>query len=268
MIKKNKKMTITIIIPALNEECNIQAAVENALSAIDYFNLEGEIIVIDDGSTDNTSNIVHDLISKDTRIKLFNHKSPQGIGSSFLDGVYNANGDIVIMIPGDNEINPFEALRYFMLLEHVDIVIPFVYNTNIRSFFRNVLSLVYRQIINTTFRTSFHYTNGTVLYRKSVLNEFTYNSKGFFFQAEILIKAVKRGYLFAEVPYRLEPRSSGKSKATSLLSFLNVCKGYIQLIQDIYFHKENRKIEVPLSEDSISFERRKNPKTEEYSIKR
>jgi dolichol-phosphate mannosyltransferase len=252
----NNKKSITIVIPALNEENNIQTTVENALSAVDVFELDGEIIVVSDGSTDNTTGIVNNLINKDPRVKLIVHQTPQGIGASFLDGVSKGSGEIVVMIPGDNEINPLEALRYYMLLEHVDIVIPFVYNKSIRSIFRNALSQTYRQIINSTFRTSFHYTNGTVLYRKSILTEFNCNSNGFFFQTEILIKAVDKGYLFAEVPYRLEPRSSGKSKATSFRSFLNVCKGYFLLIQEIYFNKGQTKREFQLNENSISFERR------------
>jgi len=127
----------------------------------------------------------------------------------------------------------------------------------VRSFFRNALSQTYRQIINTTFRTAFHYTNGTVLYRKAILEEFTCNSRGFFFQTEILIKAVRRGYLFAEVPYRLDPRSSGSSKATSFRSFLNVCKGYIELIREVYFTDDLAETRAPLNARSMSFERRK-----------
>ena len=55
-------------------------------------------------------------------------------------------------------------------------------------------------------------------------------------QTDILIRTVKRGYLFAEVPYRLNLRSHGVSKAVSFPSLMTVIRGYIRLVRDIYFH--------------------------------
>ncbi len=228
---------------------------DGALGALDYYNTEGEIIVVNDGSTDNTANLVGARMEKERRVTLINHQRPQGIGASFWDGVRQAQGDIVTMFPGDNENDPEEALRYFMLLEHVDIVVPFVFNRQVRSPFRNMLSLSYRLIINTTFQVNFNYTNGTVLYRRLILSDLTHDSNGFFFQTEILIKAAKRGYLFAEVPYFLNGRNFGKSKAVSFPSFFNVVKGYLQLIQDIYFSKDRQQKKRSLRRDSVSLER-------------
>ena len=118
------------------------------------------------------------------------------------------------------------------------MVIPFVYNRQARNIFRNILSMLYRQIINTTFLVNFNYTNGTVLYRKSILDELSYRSASFFFQSDILIRAVKKGYLFAEVPYRLGMRHIGKSKAVSYPSLIQVMKGYLRLVRDFYFLKK------------------------------
>ena len=191
-----EKVFVSIVMPALNEEKNILAAINNTLKSFDDYGINGEIIVINDGSTDNTRYLVEDLIKKDSRIRLINHDRPQGIGASFWDGVDNSNGDMVTMLPGDNENDPWEILRYRRLLEHVDIVIPFVFNKEVRSVFRNALSFIYRFIINTTFLVNFNYTNGTVLYRKSILKELYYRSTGFFFQADILIRTAKRGVSF------------------------------------------------------------------------
>lgn len=253
---KKWKLSITIVMPAFNEEGNIQAAIDDTLIALDRYNIEGEIIVVSDGSTDDTPNLVRARVEKEPRVKLINHEQPLGIGASFWDGVHQTQGDIVIMLPGDNENDSLEVLRYFRLLEHVDIIIPFVFNREVRSSFRNALSLLYRLIVNTTFKVNFNYTNGTVFYRRSILTDYTFDSKGFFFQTEMLIKAVKRGYLFAEVPYQLNRRSFGKSKATSFPSLFNVVKGYFQLIRDIYFPKDRHQKKLPLCKDSVSSQRR------------
>lgn len=230
-------MGISIIVPALNEQNNITATLNNIQRALIDFSIESEIIVINDGSTDKTADIVAKIALKDPRIRIISHQKPHGIGSSFWHGVSLAKCEFVVMLPGDNENDPWEILRYVRLLEHVDVVIPFLYNKEARSLPRRLLSFVYRSIINTTFLVNFNYTNGTVLYRKSILDELKYHSSGFFFQTDILIRIVCKGYLFAEVPYRINQRHFGVSKAVSFPSLVNVAKGYLQLCGDMYFSK-------------------------------
>lgn len=246
-------MFLTIIIPALNEEKNIISIIDDTISTFKELDVKGEIIVINDGSTDSTPLLVTNKIEENPdMIRMITHDSPKGIGVSFWDGVDSSYGNIVCMLPGDNEIEPHEILRYFNLLVNVDMVIPFVFNKKIRSLFRNILSSIYKFIINNTFLISLNYTNGTVLYRKSLLDDLSHRSSGFFFQTDILIRLVKRGYLFAEVPYRLRVRKEGKSKALSLRSLLEVIKGYIRLVREIYFKKQKRK---EFSPDSVSAKR-------------
>ncbi|MBI5787365.1 MAG: glycosyltransferase family 2 protein [Candidatus Schekmanbacteria bacterium] len=229
-----KNLHLSIIMPALNEEKNILAAIDTTLCAFTDFKIDGEVIVVNDGSSDKTPELVNQVLSKDTRVKLINHQTPQGIGASFWDGVDSACGDAVSMFPGDNENDPWETLRYFNLLEHVDIVIPFVYNKEVRPLYRNIISFLYRFIINTTFLVNFNYTNGTILYRRSLLDGLKHRNAGFFYQTDILIRLVKKGYLFAEIPYRLGMRNTGTSKAVSLPSLVKVAKGYLNLVKDYY----------------------------------
>ena len=161
------------------------------------------------------------------------------------------------MLPGDNENDPWEILRYHRLLEHVDILIPFVFNKEARSLFRNGLSYLYRFIINTTFLVNFNYTNGTVMYRKKILEELDFHSSGFFFQTDILVRTVKRGYLFAEVPYRLDVRPNGLSKAVTFPSFIRVVKGYLRLVRDIYV-SDKGKAPAEFATDSLTARRHGN----------
>jgi len=251
----NREPAISIIMPALNEEKNIVAAVSNTLNAFKDLDIDGEVLVVNDGSTDKTEELLVELGKKDKRVRLLNHDSPQGIGAAFWDGVDNAHGEVVSMFPGDNENDPWESLGYFKLLEQVDIVIPFVFNKEVRSLFRNLLSFVYRFIINTTFLVYFNYTNGTVLYRKSLLKELGFRSKSFFYQTDILVRLVKKGYLFAEVPYRLGMRNTGVSKAVSFPSLLRVVGGYMNLVKDIYYNKRGTNLEREFAAMSLTAKR-------------
>jgi glycosyltransferase involved in cell wall biosynthesis len=227
-------LALSVIMPALNEEKSILEAIGDTLKAMDDFSIEGQIIIVNDGSTDKTGELVAEAMNGDNRITTIHHDTPKGIGASFWDGVDAATGAAVIMLPGDNENDPCEIFRYFDLLQHVDIVIPFLYNREVRPLFRNILSFIYRFIINTTFLVNINYTNGTVLYRKDVLLELNSRSTSFFFQTDILVRLVKEGYLFAEVPYKVRKRDGGKSKAITFPSLMQVIKGYFQLVKDVY----------------------------------
>mgnify|MGYP001570182254 CR=1 FL=1 len=246
---------LSVVMPALNEEKNIAKALAACLQAFDEFRIDGEIVVVNDGSSDATEGIVAQWRQRDPRIRMIAHERPQGIGASFWDGVAASRGRSVVMLPGDNENSPREIFRYHSLLDHVDIVIPFVFNKDVRSLFRNAFSFVYRFIINTTFGVYFNYTNGTNLYRRSLLRQLSYRSDGFFFQTDILIRLVKKGYLFAEVPYRLGVRKDGVSRASSFPSFVQVVRGYIRLVNDMYFD-ENRAASSLYMHDSATKTRR------------
>lgn len=235
MSEQESPFDVTVVMPALNEEASIRLAIENPLRAFRDFGIRGEILVINDGSRDRTEAIVREIMADTPLVRLIVHDSPRGIGVSFWDGVDQALGKVVVFLPGDNENDPWEIFQYFGLLNHVDIVIPFVFNRQTRSPFRNALSYLYRLIVNTTFMTNFNYTNGTILFRRSVLQELDFRSSGFFFQTDILVRTVKRGYLFAEVPYRLGMRKDGLSKAITFPSLGNVIRGYLRLVRAFYF---------------------------------
>jgi len=232
---------LSIIIPALNEEDNILETLNDIQQVLLENKINGEIIVVNDGSTDRTKELVLTIVEKNEGIKLVNHKENKGIGSSFWTGYDNSNGESVVFIPADNQNDSWEILRYLSLLDHVDIVIPFVFNNNVRSLYRAILSYLYRFIINTSFFVNLNYTNGTVLYRKSVLDILDSKSNGFFFNTDIIIRCVKRGYLFAEVPYKLNERKTGASKAISYPSFKQVVRGYFKLLKDFSMIKIGKK---------------------------
>ena len=228
-------VSVSVVMPALNEQENIQAAIESTFKAFERRNLDGEIIAVNDGSVDQTGKIIEDLMKVYPQLKMVRHESAMGIGRSFFDGVKAATKDVVVMFPGDNENNPDDALNFVSLLSEVDIVVPFIQNIEVRNKGRRILSSTYRFIINMSFGINLNYTNGTVFYRRTILEEIELVSSGFFYQAELLIKLIRNGYLFAEVPNFLYTRGSGKSKATTLKSLIRVMKSYLNLFYNVHF---------------------------------
>lgn len=256
------KYSVSAIVPALNEEKNICQAINSILDVFLTLNIDGEIIVVNDGSSDNTSNIVKDIMNRNSTVKLLSHVKPLGIGKSFWDGAKTATKDIVVMLPGDNENDPREVFSFLSIMEEVDIVVPFIYNIEIRDRFRRLVSSFYRMIMNISFGTNLNYTNGTVLYRKSILEGIILKTTGFLYQAELLVKLIRGGYLFAEVPHFLSERSTGRSKAVTMRSLINVAKGYLQLFWDVHIKRSAGRIGDSFVPNSVTYQKNNRIKVE------
>lgn len=248
------KYKISILMPALNEEKNIQASIQSVLDAFAQLKINGEIVVINDGSRDRTAQKVEEKQKDYKNIKLVSHTKNRGVGASYWTGLKAAEGEIITWIPADGEASCYESLRYLPLMDHVDLVVPYIFNRQVRGVWRNILSRIYKRIINLTFGTLLNYTNGATIYRKCVLDGMELKTKGFFFQVEMLMKSLQAGYLFAEVPCSLNRRISGRSKALTLRSLMSVSKGYFSTTWVIYKNKwsDNR---LKVHPDSVTARR-------------
>lgn len=237
------KYKITVIMPALNEELCLAAGVSNVLAGFQKYGVNGELLIVNDGSSDRTAEIADNLALVHDCINVLHHQAPQGIGSSFMDGVLCAKGEMVVYIPGDGENDAAEILRYLPLMENVDIVVPFVINREVRAWHRRVLSATFNKIVSLTSSLSLHYMNGNVIYRKSIIKEIQLKSSGFFYQAELLLKTIGNGYLYAEVPYIQMRRIGGSSKSTTLSSLFEVARAYCSTMLELYsLNTKNSKV--------------------------
>ncbi|OGS22570.1 MAG: hypothetical protein A2252_03055 [Elusimicrobia bacterium RIFOXYA2_FULL_39_19] len=232
--------SVSIIVPALNEEKSVESTVKEILETFKNHSIDGEIILIDDGSTDKTGNIADNLGKTEKNVTVIHHSKPMGLGSCFREGTQKATKKAVAWLPGDGENEPYEIIKYLSILEHTDIANPYVINFNERPLSRRILSKTYLFIVNTAFGTSFHYTNGNVLYKTEIFKKIQNISNGFFYQTECLTKAVKAGFTYAEVPVLLKKRTHGKSKATSLKSAVRVAREFLRVFFQIHFRKESK----------------------------
>jgi D-sedoheptulose 7-phosphate isomerase len=247
----NKQISVTVVVPALNEEKNLEDAVTSIIATLENRGMDWEIILVNDGSTDSTGEIAIELASKNPRIKVLHHERPMGIGYNFREGVAISSKDAVSLLPGDGEACPYQILKWLPLLEHVDIVNPFIVNKDMRSWDWRMLAALYLLITNLSFGTTFRCITGNVIYRRGVFGVVNPEANGFFHQTECLVKAVRAGFTFAEVPVRLRGRLRGESKALSFRSFRAVVLDFLRLF--IAIHILHRVERVP--EHMLSFAR-------------
>lgn len=109
----SQKINLSVIIPVFNEEAVISSVIDNLISEIKKININYEVIVVNDGSTDNSKKILLDT----SEIKLINHPYNKGYGASLKTGIKNAKYDWVLFFDADGQHNP-EYIKDF--LEYTD----------------------------------------------------------------------------------------------------------------------------------------------------
>jgi glycosyltransferase involved in cell wall biosynthesis len=205
--------SLSVIVPAFNEERNLAAAVNTVREATADKVSDLEIIIVDDNSTDGTGPIADRLASEDGRIRVVHNPSNMGLGYNYRKGAALACREYVIMVPGDNE-NSSRSIQ--PVLEHLgeaDLIVPYVVNPEVRPLARRVLSRLFVFIVNVLCGLRLRYYNGTCAIRREALEGLPIDTNGFAYMADTLVRLLKRGHSYKEVGVQLDQRVYGPSKA-------------------------------------------------------
>jgi glycosyltransferase involved in cell wall biosynthesis len=195
------KPTFSFIVPGLNEEPNIEGAVAEALVAArecsDY-----EILLIDDGSTDQTGPIMDRLAAGDpSHIRAVHHDRNRGLGASYKHGLRLARFDYVMWVPGDNAIPGASLARLMARAGEADMVIAYVSNPEHRGWSRRIVSRTFNLSMNVLFRERIRYHTGPVIHRTSKIREIDIGTDGPCYQVEAIIKSLRRGRTYVHESY-------------------------------------------------------------------
>lgn len=232
-----KQPTISIIIPAFNEEKNIESTVKNAISVAQGRFSEYEIFVFDDCSQDKTGIIVDELARSNNRIKVIHNKKNEGFAYNYKEGVELSNNDYIAMVPGDDEILAESISKIFNSVGKADIIIPYTINSQIRPLSRQIVSRSFIALMNLLFGLRLKYYNGPVIHKREVIKSISIKSKSFAFQAEALVKLIKKGHGFIEVGIYIGDKKYCKSKVSFFYDILGVLKTMVGLFKEIYLSR-------------------------------
>jgi len=212
-----------VIIPAYNESANIIATLENITTALAPLALPHEILVIDDGSKDNTAALVEASAARFPRVRLLKNERNMGFGWSYRRGVEAASLAHVVMVHGDNAWG-WETLReFFGHTGEGDVIIGYTRDMlKSRTWTRTLVSKLFTFLVNLITRRRLTYYNGLQIHRAAILKSLRIESHGYGFQAEVLVKALRLAPSYVEVPMDLIERQKGESKAFRVKNFVDV----------------------------------------------
>lgn len=205
--------SISAVLPAYNEEENIANAAKRMADALRSLGLrDWEVIIVDDGSVDQTGKIADDLAAEDaSHIRVFHHDPNRGYASALNTGFTNARHQLIFFTDSDLQFDVGEIKNLLPLIEDADIVCGFrIYRFDHLT--RLVLSWGFNLLVRIMFRIAVRDIDCAFkLFRREVFDKVTIESKKFFVNAEVLAKARYFGFRLAEVGVRHYPRAAGRS---------------------------------------------------------
>lgn len=225
--------TISLIVPALNEEAVIEEVVRQIHSSIHERARDFELILVDDGSHDATGQIMDRLAAQDPRIRVLHSATNAGLGTSFQKGLAVAQFDYVMLLCGDGGLPAASLPRIFDRIGEEDLVIPYMTNLKrIKTKARYLLSRCYTKLLNLLFGFKLRYYNGLPVYPRVLLQAITITSSGFGFQGEILVKLLRSGCTYVEVGVEGAEKTN-RSVALRPRNILSVAKTFAHLVYEI-----------------------------------
>ncbi len=227
-------MQVTVVVPCYNEEeaCSNFRDVLSNLRAEFAEQYQFFFVIVDDGSTDQTYEILRDAFAEEQSCVVIRHRWNQGVGAAIMTGIQHARTEVVCSMDFDCSYEPSQFSRMIPLLTNdVDVVTASPYHPD--GLVRNVphwrlalskaASVMYSYLLTNKL---FTYTSCFRVYRRSSVAEIELNNDGFVGVVELLWQVDRRGGRIVECPAELGVREYGQSKMRTL----EVMFGHLKLM--------------------------------------
>ncbi|HEY4278305.1 MAG TPA: glycosyltransferase family 2 protein [Conexibacter sp.] len=204
--------SLSVVLPAYNEEENIETAVGRCIEALPAIAERYEVIVVDDGSRDRTAEITADLAAAHPgNVRLLRHRRNLGYGAAIANGFNAARGDYLFYTDADNQFDVSELAWFAPLMQEVDAVVGFRvyrYDTALRS----IVSWCYNRLVNVLFRVRVRDVDCAFkLFRREVIEKIDVESRDFFIDTELVARTRKWNFRIVEKGVRHYPRTAGET---------------------------------------------------------
>jgi glycosyltransferase involved in cell wall biosynthesis len=201
--------SLSLVLPAFNEEANIEFVVRRSLTVLPHFTDDFEIIVVDDGSRDATAAIVAHLMAEDSHVRLVSHPRNRGYGAALASGFRASVGNYVMFMDADRQFDIWDLRLLAPFAAEYDIVAGFRMERS-----DPVHRRVFAEAFNVAVRVLFGVHLRDIdcafkLFRGDLLRGMPLTAPGALINAEIQAKARRQGARLQQVGVRHYPRVAG-----------------------------------------------------------
>jgi glycosyltransferase involved in cell wall biosynthesis len=220
--------TLSVIVPAFNEERQLEDSIRALRKTLDEIKIPAEIIVVDDGSADRTGVIADSMAVLLRDVRAY-HQSNKGIGGAFVAGAILARGEYLMLWPVDMPASPADFTPYLAHFGEADVIVGCRRKRVGYNLVMRLNAWIYPKLVSLLFRVRVRDVNWIHAYRRSIFVRIRLSQTGIPMLAEALVRLRDAGATFAEVDVDMKPRRHGVPSAsrprvmwetlTGLLSF-------------------------------------------------
>lgn len=202
-----KKYSVSVVIPAYNEEGNISILMELMQKTFEANCLDAEVILVNDGSTDNTLKEAMECMERYSFLRVFSHLKNEGMTEALETGFQHMTKEVVAIYPADLQYLPEDIpVLLEKLDEGYDMVTGWRQGT---AYKRRFVSALYNLISKLLFRVRIHDQNSIKVFKADILKELPLRSE---WHRYLVSLAAHAGYRISEAKVNVYPRKYGKSK--------------------------------------------------------
>ncbi|MFL5701161.1 MAG: glycosyltransferase [Ktedonobacteraceae bacterium] len=205
------KHSLSVIMPAHNEEAAIAATVHSVVNTLKAWVPDFEVIVVNDGSKDRTRSIVEEIAASDQHVRLINHPVNQGYGAALVSGFEAITKDLVFFMDSDGQFDIADLERFFAFIDEYDAVLGYRIDRQ-DTWVRKFNAWGWKMLV----RLVFGLRVGDIdcafkLYPGKFFHEHRLETRGAMINAEILYKFTRAGYTYTQLGVRHLPRRGGRA---------------------------------------------------------
>ena len=208
--------SLTVAMPAYNEAANIGPMIAMALTKVAPLVDDLEVVVVNDGSKDNTGEIVRQISAKDPRVRLVEHTVNMGYGAAVRDGIWAATKELVFFTDSDLQFDLTEVEHFLPRIQQADMVVGYRYARS-DPWHRRLFGQGWSWLVNLLFGyTARDIDCAFKLFKRQVIDAIQVKSGGAMFSAEFLVRAKAAGFSIVEEPVSHYPRKAGSQTGARL----------------------------------------------------
>ena len=221
--------SISVFFPCYNEQENVARTVEQAIGVLEKLNVGFEVIIVDDGSADRTGRIADEIAARDSRVKAVHHRTNLGYGAALQSGFKAATKELVFYTDGDGQFDLNELPLLLPLIRQCDIVAGYRINRQ-DNLIRRINGWCWTKLVCLLFGMKVRDIDCAFkLYKREIFDNIKLSSTGALISAEILARAVRRGYSLTQKGVHHYPRTAGAQTGANLRVIFRAFKELFKL---------------------------------------
>ena len=204
--------SVSFVLPMFNEEDNIRGTIIALKSLGSQLSDDHEIVVVDDASTDGSTDVVAGISAGDDTVKLFRLEENTKFGGAFAEGFRKAAKEIIVYMDSDMPVSDEDVKASFPLIENADIVTGYSEIKKGDTLKRKIISSVYNLLVQTLFGLNVKDINsGYKIVKRDLIKDMDFISRSPFVDVELFIQARKKQGKVRQYPLVFKSRQGGHS---------------------------------------------------------